>query len=80
MENRMKALAEYRAKVASGEIEKPERMNPLQKAQANPQSMKYAIRAACCDCVGGDGTPGWQNEIKLCPVAKCALHHVRPYK
>lgn len=80
MENRQKALAEYRAKVASGEIEKAERLDPMQKAKANPASKTFAIRAMCWDCVGGDGTPGWQNEIKLCPVAKCALHHVRPYK
>ena len=79
-EKLMAGLAEYRAKLDSGEIDRPVRLDPLQKALANPGSLKLAIRAACWDCVGGDATPNWQDEVKHCPVLKCGLHHVRAYK
>lgn len=78
-ENAKNALIAYREKLASGEIAKPTRKNPLEKALANPTSLKLAIRAACWDCVGGDVTENWQNEIRLCTINKCGLHHVRPY-
>ena len=74
------ALLEYRAKVASGEIQPPERLDPLQRARQNPTSKTLAIRAHCWQCVGADGTPNWTDEVRQCPVLKCALHHVRPYQ
>lgn len=73
------ALLEYRAKLASGEIQKPQRLNPYERALSKPKSMAYAIKAYCWQCVGADGTPNWQDEVRYCPVTKCALHHVRPY-
>lgn len=68
-------FAEYRRKVAAGEIEPAERLNPIEKAQAKPKSLRLAINAKCWDCTGGQ-----RQEIKLCPMTDCSLHGLRPYK
>lgn len=49
-----------------------------EKAQRNPVK---AIRAKCIDCCGGENIV---NEIKECPIKKCALYPFRlgknPYR
>ena len=55
-EQAMKGLAEYREKVASGEIEVV-RLNPIEKAKNNPKSLRLAIDAMCFDCMGRTGYP-----------------------
>jgi hypothetical protein len=55
-------------------------LSPIEKARANPKSQKYAIRAACWDCVGGGHTASWQNEVRLCNISSCGLFLVRPYQ
>ena len=45
-EQAMKGLAEYREKVASGEIEVV-RLNPIEKSNANPTSLRLVINAMC---------------------------------
>ena len=65
----------YRDKVASGGIEKTERLDPLEKARQNPQSKSLAIRAMCWECSGAQ-----REEIKNCPCEKCPLWVHRPFK
>lgn len=38
----------------------------------NPTSPLAAIRTKCLDCAGGQ-----PSEVRLCPVARCALHSFR---
>ena len=80
MNKLQQGLKEYREKIASGEIEAPERLNPVEKALANHQSKSLAIRAFCYQCMGEGGDPGWQNEIRNCTAPKCALYNHRPYR
>jgi hypothetical protein len=78
-EEQKKAMAEGRArKAAQGEVKK---MNPLERAQANPKSTRMAINAKCWDCEGGDADAhvGWR--IGNCTCEKtCGLYAVRPYQ
>ena len=67
-------LAEYQRKVAAGEIEPAERLNPIEKAKANPTSRRYAINGKCWDCCSGQ-----REEIRNCTV-DCTLRPFRPYK
>jgi len=71
----MKGLAEYREKVASGEIEVV-RLNPIERSNANPTSLRLAIDAQCFDCMGRTGST---SDIRDC-TANCPLYKVRPYK
>lgn len=66
------ALLEYREKIKNGEIEAPERLDPLERAKANPQSRALAVKAYCYDCCGGSS-----NEVKLCPSTNCPLWNFR---
>ena len=75
-EQAMKGLAEYREKVASGEIEVV-RLNPIERSNANPKSLRLAINAMCFSCFCGEGST---QEIKNCSDYKCPLHKVRPYQ
>ena len=49
------ALQEYREKVASGEIEVV-RLNPVERSNANPTSLRLAINAMCFSCLGCEGS------------------------
>ena len=71
----VEALAEYRAKVASGEVT-VERLNPIDKAKKYPNSQKLAIRANCYDCMGQ--TTSWLTDVKDCTSPNCALYPHRP--
>jgi hypothetical protein len=80
-EKKKDALAEYRRKVAAGEIEAPQRSaNPLERAQKRPTSLKMAIAARCWQCQGEGEDVGWREAIKRCTVPSCALHPHRPYQ
>ena len=70
------ALADYRAKVASGEIvpEKRILLNPQEKFDNKP-TMKNAIAAKCWDCCNGQ-----RSEIAQCSITDCSLYLYRPYK
>ena len=74
------ALKAYRAKVAKqkqeGTYVAPAKLTPLERALANPGSLKLAIRAECLNC-----TSGSREEIENCMLeGKCGLWHVRPYR
>ena len=62
---------------AGGEV--GPRLNPLERAAANPTSRSLAISAKCFDCSGGDADPGWRWRIGNCSVA-CPLVPVWPYR
>ena len=74
-EQAMKGLTEYREKVASGEIEVV-RLNPIERSNANPTSLRLAINAMCFECLGN----GSAQEIRDCTAKDCPLYKVRPYK
>lgn len=74
-EKAITALAEHRAKVASGEIVVVQK-NPMQKHLENPTSLRLVINAQCYDCMG-QGTP---TEIRNCTATNYPLYPVRPFK
>lgn len=53
------------------------RMNPVEKAKANPRSKALAIRAMCYQCVGGELVV---QQVRNCASDECALHPHRPYQ
>lgn len=72
------AQAAMRARREAGET--VERLDPLEKARRNPNSLRMAVNAKCWDCVGGDADVGVRKRIGECSVARCPLHPVRPYQ
>lgn len=77
-EKAKQALAEYRAKVVSGEIIK-EVLTPIEKAKKNPTPMN-CIKAKCYECMGAGGEPHTKTLIKECKATSCPLHPIRPYQ
>lgn len=59
---------------------KPEILNPVEKAKRNPNSLKYAIRAMCWTCEGGDSDPGVKLRVANCTVPSCPLRPHRPWQ
>lgn len=55
-------------------------LNPIEKHLRNPNSLRFAIRAKCYDCVGQAGDANWRGRVGNCPVTKCPLHTVRPFQ
>ena len=62
---------EYQRKIKAGEIV---RMSPLEKAHANPKSLRRAINGACYECVGCEN---WHNRTRYCQIFTCSLWNVR---
>ena len=58
----------------------PERLDPMQKASRNPQSLRKAIDAKCWDCQGQDADPGVKWRVGNCQILDCPLHPVRPWR
>ena len=56
-------------------MDKNKRLNPSQKAKANPKSLRAAINAHCFEC-GGD----LYKEVTHCPSKDCALWPLRPWQ
>lgn len=63
-----------------GLIKRGEVLDPLEKARANPRSLKLAIRAMCWQCEGGFADPGVRQRVGLCPNAQCPLWNHRPWQ
>lgn len=55
-------------------------LNPIEKAAANPKSLRLAINGKCFDCVGAGHDPNPRKEIGQCPSTDCPLWNVRPYQ
>lgn len=70
------ALKEYQQKVKSGEIIRAKTLNPLQKHENNPTSLRLAINANCWVCVGEI-----RAEVTRCTGSKCCpIWPVRPWQ
>jgi len=65
----------YREKLKMGLIEKPKRLDPIEKAEKNPKSLRFAINARCFDCSGFE-----KSEVTNCEMTDCPLHRHRPWK
>ena len=68
-------LKEYQEKLKKGLIEKPETLNPIEKAKQNPNSLRAAINAKCYNCCCFQ-----KAEVKFCTAIDCPLHSVRPWQ
>jgi hypothetical protein len=81
--------AQLRAQLAKGQERmrelraagwKPVHRNPVEQAEANPNSLKAAIKAFCWTCVGADADPGAKFRVRDCGVKSCSLHAHRPWQ
>ncbi len=54
--------------------------SPIEKAGANPNSLRLAVNAMCFQCEGCDADPCVQWRIGNCNIPDCALYAVRPYR
>ncbi len=75
MDKMKEGFNEYRRKLENGEIEKPQKMDPIEKAAANPKSLRAAINAKCFDC-----SCRQRREVTLCTVNSCPLFKIRPWQ
>ena len=57
-----------------------ERLDPIERAQRNPNSLRLAITAKCYECLGGQDAKNIRKEIRECTSHKCPLYPVRPYQ
>lgn len=59
----------------------PIHLDPVQQANASPNSLKKAIKAYCWVCVGADADPGAKQRVRDCSVGpKCPLFPHRPWQ
>jgi hypothetical protein len=54
---------------------KNKRLNPIEKARANPKSLRAAINGKCFDCVVEQ-----YKEVTHCLVEDCPLWPLRPWQ
>jgi hypothetical protein len=85
MNEKMRGLEEYRAKIEIGEINRPKPShNLITRAEKNPNSLAMAINAFCFHCMGGTANalpdPGWKELIGTCTAPACPLFAHRPYR
>ena len=74
-------LAKARAALkAKREASQAIRRDPVEKARANPNSLRLAINAKCYDCQGCDADPCVEWRIGNCECPECPLYPVRPYQ
>lgn len=57
-----------------------ERRSPIEKAAANPKSLRLAITAKCYDCEGRDSDPNPRGRVRECSIRTCPLWPVRPWQ
>ena len=53
---------------------------PVEKLEANPNSLRLSVNAQCWQCQGEDADPCVQWRIGNCEIPKCAIYAVRPYQ
>lgn len=68
-----KAHEAMRIRREAGEVIK--KLNPMEKSQKKPTSLRLAVNAKCWDCCVGQ-----KKEVKICPSKDCPLWAVRPYQ
>lgn len=59
---------------------KPVVLNPVEKAKANPGSVKMAVKAHCWTCSGAGADPGVKLQVRDCGVKTCNLWPHRPWQ
>ena len=59
---------------------KCEILNPVERAQKDPKSLRKAVSAKCYQCEGEDADPHVRWRIGNCLVPDCALYAQRPYQ
>lgn len=74
MNKGVEALKEYRRQVEAGEIEPAQAMNPMEKSEANPKSLRAAINAKCWDCCCQS-----RSDVRDCEATDCPLWKLRPW-
>ncbi len=77
-ERLLKAHESMAAKRAAGW--KPIILNPVEKARANPGSVKMAVKAHCWTCCGAGADPGVKLHVRDCGVKSCNLWPHRPWQ
>jgi len=49
-------------------------MNPIEKANKYPNSLRAAINGKCFDCQGRNDDPGVVKRIRTCEIPECTLY------
>jgi len=68
-------LKEYQEKLRLGLITRRKRLDPIEKSQQNPTSLRFAINARCFDCSGFE-----RKEVTNCEMTNCPLYRHRPWQ
>ncbi len=69
-------LKEYTEKLRLGIVTPSKKLNPIEKFEQNPTSLKFAIHAMCFDCSGYE-----YSEVRNCEFKDCPLYgHRKSYK
>ena len=68
-------LKEYNEKLSLGLITRPKRLDPIEKSEQYPTSLRLAINAKCYDCSGFI-----KIDVTECDMPSCELYHLRPWQ
>jgi len=68
-------LIEHQEKKRLGLIKEPKRLDPIEKAEQNPNSLRCAINARCYDC-----SCFTRADVTECDMPNCELYHLRPWQ
>lgn len=55
-------------------------LNPYERLQKNPKSLRLAINAMCWQCQGEGHDPNVREAIRDCNIRGCALYSQRPWQ
>ena len=83
MDNSMNSSPLDKARLKKTELEAAgllRRLSPVEKARADPRSLRKAVTAFCYECVGGDDEPGARKEVTNCTAKGCHLYPIRPWQ
>ena len=58
----------------------PTTKTPVEKLAEKPKSLRLAVNAMCCVCVGGPEEARWRYTIRDCTAPTCPLFNVRPHQ
>lgn len=67
-------LAEYRRKIAAGEIDPPERTGP----KVTQAQWRAKVKRFCLECMGND--EGARTDVANCTSPACTWFDVRPFQ
>lgn len=76
MNDKLKALQEYREKLNNGEIAPSERKTLKEKWEQKP-TLRASVDYMCHQCMGGEDVV---KQVRNCTSTSCALYPVRPYQ